>query len=107
MSRKELVETIRVWLCENNLDEYYGVLLGTTTQTANPKAVISYNLSFCVRGHTDGEIKVYNAKKIEVSWLTQNRSLPYEGKQLFTSFEDAKVFLKEHFVYDDNGNKVI
>lgn len=99
MSRAKLVTEIKNWLNEYGLNDIHGVLENKTVNYGT-NGVICYDLSFCLRGHTDGTVKVYSPKKFVVEYITQNRDLPHNGSATFTNLIDLYSFLVSHFVFD-------
>lgn len=92
MSKREdiLRELVDV-LSEKGLGEVYGIIEGISSDNKYRSA------TFCQARVTDGEVRVYGPKFIQVKWTTANRSLPHQGSEIFNSVEDATNFIKNTF----------
>ena len=92
MSKREdiLRELVEV-LSEKGLGEVYGIIEGISADNKYRSA------TFCQARVTDGEVRVYGPKFIQVKWTTANRSLPHQGSEIFNSVEDATNFIKNTF----------
>jgi len=84
---RELVDVLH----EKGLGEVYGIIEGISPDNKYRSA------TFCQARVTDGEVRVYGPKFIQVTWQTANRSLPHKGSEVFKSVEEAKTFIKETF----------
>ena len=84
---RELVDVLH----EKGLGEVYGIIEGISPDKKYRSA------TFCQARVTDGEVRVYGPKYIQVSWTTANRSLPHKGSEIFKSVEDANNFIKNTF----------
>ena len=84
---RELVDILQ----EKSLGEVYGIIEGISPDNKYRSA------TFCQARVTDGEVRVYGPKFIQVKWTTANRSLPHTGSETFKSVETATNFIKNTF----------
>jgi hypothetical protein len=92
MSKRENILQEFVDLLSNKgLNEVYGIIEGISPDNKYRSA------TFCQARVTDGEVRVYGPKFIQIKWTTANRSLPHNGSEIFNSVEDATNFIKNTF----------
>jgi|TARA_B110000444_G_scaffold253260_1_gene283824 hypothetical protein len=89
--REDILRRLVDILQEKGLGEVYGIIEGISPDNKYRSA------TFCQAKVTDGEVRVYGPKFIQVNWTTANRSLPHKGSEIFKSEEDAINFIKNTF----------
>lgn len=99
-SRQDILNEIAEFIGDNDLAQVYGCIT-SAVEGKYKGAVICYTATFCKARILDGEVKVYNDKKIEVTYQTGIRDLPRHGKHVFDSKERAIEFLQKAFVERD------
>lgn len=90
--REEIQNRFVEWFVDNELAEVYGALTGQQKQYRS--------VTFCKSAILNGEVRIYSPKWILVTWDTTIKSLSENGKKKFNNEEDAKEFIKHHFVFD-------
>ena len=91
--RALLAQRLATFLIENDLCQVYG---GDVSLVKVPRP--HYTVAFSKRATLDASISVYSPTFIVVEWMTQNRTMPHEGKRLFASEALARDFVRLAFV---------
>ncbi|MAE81508.1 MAG: hypothetical protein CMB80_02140 [Flammeovirgaceae bacterium] len=91
-ARTEIADKLKTFLMENSLGEVYGIIEGYGPNKRYR------SLTFCRARSIDGEIRIYGAKFIVISWMTTYNKLPRMGNQKVDSVEKAIQFMTKAFV---------
>lgn len=92
-ARSEAADRIAAQLSEYGLNEVYGCVVGSQGRY--------YSIAFCKARVTDGEIRYYGDKFVQVKWQTGIRSMQRNGQAVFDSVDKALEFTKLAFAdYD-------
>ncbi len=94
MSRQETLDAVFELLHELELDEVYGITEGTHKASSGKSAP---SLTFCKARILDGLVAVWSPTFIQAKWQTAIRDLPHRHSQVFKSFAEFEVAMREYF----------